>query len=96
MKAIPALKFVESYKNVNLLTCEGRIIAFLIEKGQSSPKEIVSGLNYSNSSIVSKIKILHTSGIIKKSSIESDKLVKYEINPQILCVLEDFQLNLES
>jgi DNA-binding MarR family transcriptional regulator len=96
MKAIPALRFIESYKNLNLFTCEGRIIAFLIENEQASLKEIVIGLKYSNSSIVNKLKILQSAGLIKKSKIDSSKFMTYQVNPQALDLIADFQLNTET
>jgi predicted transcriptional regulator len=90
MKDLSALRFIESFKKVKLFTVEGKIVVFLIEHGAAGQKDIAVGLNHSQSSISSKLKILCAAGILMKSVEAAKASVKYEVTPHILDIVRDF------
>jgi predicted transcriptional regulator len=63
-----------------MLTCEGEIIAHLMENGPSRAKDIVDNVRHSRVSVSKKLKEMNTIGLIEKRASESRKATLYAIS----------------
>jgi DNA-binding MarR family transcriptional regulator len=89
MNDISVFRSIQKFKNVYLFTVEGRIVVFLIENGGTGLRDISIGLNHSQSSISSKLKILCSDGILARSAKAANASVIYEVKPHIVHLVRD-------
>jgi hypothetical protein len=92
MKIFTHIKVVQSLTKSRMLTCEGEIIAYLIENGPSRPRDIVKNSSHSQVSVFNKLKEMSEAGILEKDAVPSIKSANYAINQSIMSRIFDAEL----
>jgi predicted transcriptional regulator len=95
MKTFTQIKFVQSLSKFRLLTCEGEIIAYLIENGPSRPRDILRNTRHSQVSVFNKLKQMSESGIIEKDTKDTSKASHYRICHAVMNKILDIELHEE-